>query len=442
MAASKQTALDRYVAKPDPNYKFELKKTIPGKGFTAFVLELTSQQYLTEKEIDKPVWRHWLTVVRPDRVKSATGFLFITGGSITSAMPAAADAFFSTMAVNTGSVTAELRMVPNQPLIFAGETKGRVEDSFIAYTWDKFLRTGDEKWPARLPMTKAAVKAMDAVTEFSASAAGGKVAVSKFVVSGASKRGWTTWTAAAVDKRVVAIVPLVIDMLNLDKSFAHHWRVYGNYSPAIKDYIDFKTMDWAGTKENRKLLEIEEPYQYRDRLTMPKYTINATGDEFFIPDSWQFYWKDLKGEKHIRYVPNTKHNMQGTDVRDTLGAFYQAVVEGKARPKYDWRVEKDGTITMKSETRPEAVKLWRASNPKARDFRLDVIGKAWTSADLKPDAKGVYRAKVTQPSAGYSAYFIEMTYWLGGPYPFKATTGVRVTPNVYPYPARKATPPR
>src|SRR5262245_65524261 len=111
------------------------------------------------------------------------------------------------LAMGTKSVVAELRMVPNQPLVFAGETQGRVEDSFIAYTWDKFLRTGDEKWPARLPMTKAAVRAMDSVTAFCATPQGGGSKIDQFVISGGSKRGWTTWTTAAVDKRVIAIIP-------------------------------------------------------------------------------------------------------------------------------------------------------------------------------------------------------------------------------------------
>ena len=73
-------------------------------------------------------------------------------------------------------------MVPNQPLTFAGEAEKRSEDAIIAYSWDKYLRTGDEAWPLRLPMTKSVVRAMDTVTAFCRSTAGGVIDVDRFVV--------------------------------------------------------------------------------------------------------------------------------------------------------------------------------------------------------------------------------------------------------------------
>jgi PhoPQ-activated pathogenicity-related protein len=325
-------------------------------------------------------------------------------------------------------------MIPNQPLTFKGETKGRVEDSLIAYTWDKYLRGGDDQWPARLPMTKAAVRAMDTVTAFCATDAGGKVAVNKFVVSGASKRGWTTWTTAAADKRVVAIIPLVIDLLNIQPSFEHHWRVYGFWAPAIKDYEQMNIMDWSRHPRYHELMKIVEPYEYRDRLTMPKMMINATGDQFFIPDSWQFYWDDLKGEKYIRYVPNADHSLRKSDAVATLQAYYSSIIDKRERPKLSWKVEKDGTIRVKTQTQPEVVKLWHATNPDARDFRLEKIGAAWKETPLSPKSSGVYEAKVPPPAKGFTAYMIELTYANGGKHPLKVTTGVKVTPDTLPFP--------
>jgi PhoPQ-activated pathogenicity-related protein len=75
---------------------------------------------------------------------------------------------------------------------------------------------------------------MDTITSFCASTAGGGLAVDKFVLGGASKRGWTAWTTAAVDDRVVAIIP--VDLLNLEPSFEHHYRSYGFWAPAIAEF--------------------------------------------------------------------------------------------------------------------------------------------------------------------------------------------------------------
>ena len=431
--ASEQTALDRYVAAPDPNYKYELVSTTPGAGFTTYVLAMTSQQWRTKEEVDRPIWKHWLTIVKPDSLKTQTGFLYITGGSNNDKPPTAPDAMLPQLALATGSVASELRMVPNQPLVFAGETKLRSEDAIIAYTWDKFLRGGDDNWPLRLPMTKAAVRAMDAVTAFCKSAAGGNVAVDKFVVSGGSKRGWTTWTTAAVDPRVVAIVPFVIDLLNIVPSFEHHYRAYGFWAPAVQDYQFMDIMSRTDTPRYRELMKIVEPYSYRDRLTMPKYVINATGDQFFLPDSSQFYYDDLKGEKYLRYVPNTNHSLHGSDARESMQAFYEAILTGSPRPKFNWTFEQDGSIKVESATKPTEVRLWQATNPKARDFRLDTIGKAYTSVVLEDRGHGTYVGSVPKPAGGWTAYFVEMTYPGSAKTPFKFTTGVRVIPDVLPF---------
>ena len=147
-------------------------------------------------------------------------------------------------AVGVGTVVAELKMIPNQPLVFPDDGQELYEDAMIAYTWDKYLKTGDEKWPARLPMTKAAVRAMDSITAMCASEEGGQISVRQFVVAGGSKRGWTTWTTAAVDKRVRGIFPIVIDMLNVVPSFKHHFAAYGFYAPAVGDYVSKGIMKW------------------------------------------------------------------------------------------------------------------------------------------------------------------------------------------------------
>src|SRR6266567_4665161 len=179
-ARANQTALDRYVAASDTNYVFKELTSAPTELGTIHILEMTSQAWLTTNEVNCTLWKHWLAIACPKQITTTTGLLFITGGSNDKEFPSSpeaalrrADANLVRMAVETRSVVAELHNVPNQPLIFDTDGQPRSEDKLIAYTWDKFLRTGDERWPARLPMTKAAVRAMDTITSFCASTDGG-----------------------------------------------------------------------------------------------------------------------------------------------------------------------------------------------------------------------------------------------------------------------------
>jgi PhoPQ-activated pathogenicity-related protein len=431
--ADDRTALDEYVAAPDTNYSFRVVNTVPGREHTTFIVDMTSQAWLTTNEVDRPLWKHWMTIVKPNEVTSSKSLLFIVGGGHGGNPPTGADDKLVKIALATKSVVSELKMVPNQPLVFAGETGGRKEDSLIAYTWDKFLRTGDKKWPARLPMTKAAVRAMDTVTAVCGGAAGGGVKVDGFVVAGASKRGWTTWMTAVVDRRVVAIVPIVIDALNLEPSMSHHYGAYGFWAPSVRDYVSFRLMDWNGTPENKALLKIEDPYEYRHRLTLPKFIVNASGDQFFVPDSSQFYFNDLPGVKYLRYVPNADHSLRGSDAYQTLQACYNAVLYDRPLPKFSWTLEKDGSIRVTAKDNPAEVKLWQATNPDARDFRIETLGPKYTSAGLADQGGGVYVGKVPEPAKGWTAFFVELTFPTGNPEPFKFTTQVRVVPDVLPH---------
>ena len=78
--AGPPNALDAYVAKPDPSYGWRVAGLCQGEGYRCAVLELTSQTWDAPKDVDAKVWKHWMTVIIPDRVTSTKAFLYITGG--------------------------------------------------------------------------------------------------------------------------------------------------------------------------------------------------------------------------------------------------------------------------------------------------------------------------------------------------------------------------
>jgi PhoPQ-activated pathogenicity-related protein len=259
--------------------------------------------------------------------------------------------------------------------------------------------------------------------------------VKNFVVAGASKRGWATWSTAAVEPRVAAIAPIVIDTLNVPPVFQHTYQAYGFWPPAVQDYVDMGIMNWFGTPQMDALMQIEDPYQYRARLALPSYAVCASGDQFFLPDSPRFYFSDMPGEKYLRFVPNTDHSMQSSDALVDLIAWFNAVTQNQPRPRFYWRTDPgSGTMTVRTVDTPTQVMLWQAANPNARDFRLETIGPAWTGTPLT-GTNGIYTVMLPPPVQGYDAFFVELTF----PGQLVFTTEVVVTPDVYPFDAPPAT---
>ncbi len=379
-----QTALDDYVHSVDESYKYEVIERITGEGFTTYIVDLTSQTFLTNKDINRTKWKHWLIIVSPDQIKHTTGMLVIGGGDNDGSVPKEPDQLALEYAKATNSVVATLGMVPNQPLTFVGENKPRWEDAIIAYSWDKYLTTGEERWPLRMAMTKSAVAAMDTIQSILLEEENKEI--KKFVVTGASKRG------------------------------------------------DMEITDWWASEEMRSLIRLVDPFSMKERFEMPKSLVNAAGDEFFLPTSSQFYFDELPGEKYLRYVPNANHNVsEGTDALETILAFYASILNGVDRPKFSWELKKDGSIRVLSESKVKEVIMWSATNQKARDFRKDTIGNSWESKVLQRNEDGTYLGKPTKPKKGWKAYFIEMTYETPFGLNLKLTTPVRVIPDTLPF---------
>lgn len=432
------TPLDDYIAKPDPAFTYSSPpaRVVESPMHTINTYRMASQNWLDLTKVDRTLWEHWVVVIVPKQLASTKALLFIGGGSNRGTEPPNAEGALPQIAAMTKSIVVEIKQIPNQPLRVRDEhddrykERGRSEDELIAYCWDKFMSTGDANWLPRLPMTKAVVRAMDLVQKE-------QPTVDGFFVVGGSKRGWTTWTTAAVDKRVVGIAPAVIDLLNIVPSFDHHFAAYGFWAPAVKDYEDMNILARMHTPEFEALTKVVEPYHYRDRLTMPKYIVNSAGDQFFLPDSWKFYFDDLVGEKYLRYMPNTDHGLNA-EAYFNLASFYHAVMSGTPRPKFTWKKAADGSLEVTCETKPTKVLLWQATNPEGRDFRLEKIGQAYMSTPLEDTGSGTYKSTVAAPEKGWTAFFIEVEFPNPGfVSPFKFTTGVSVLPDTYPVHEKK-----
>jgi len=193
-------------------------------------------------------------------------------------------------------------------------------------------------------MVKASIRAMDAVQEFVRTKLPETGATCDyFAVSGASKRGWTTWLVGAVDpKRVTVIAPVVLDAINFVEVEHHQYRSYGGWTYALQDYTDMN-LTYRFDDPNMNLLQqYEDPFFYRDRLTLPKLVVNAVMDEFQQPDDTHYWWNEMPEPKHFLIAPNAEHSLiTGIFVAlPSISAFLNAQLHRTAVPSFTWTIDK------------------------------------------------------------------------------------------------------
>jgi PhoPQ-activated pathogenicity-related protein len=258
-------------------------------------------------------------------------------------------------------------------------------------------------------MEKTASRAMDAIQQFAA----GKLnhPINRFVVSGASKRGWTTWLTGANDPRVAAIGPMVIDILNMAVNLDYQIKAWKEYSIEIEDYVKLGIPQQAHTAGGGAINAMVDPYSYRAKLTMPKMIFMGTNDEYWVVDAIKNYYDSIPGRNMIMYSPNVGHNLGGgKEAFNSLGAFFGLTLDHRPYPACSWSVKTiKGQATIDVETTGDVLtgaRVWSA-NSANMIFRKAV----WTSRDLQGSA-GQKKISFTEkfPRSGFRAFYLDLIY--------------------------------
>jgi PhoPQ-activated pathogenicity-related protein len=378
--------LDAFMKKPEPEFRWEKREEKKVMGGTLHDLFFTSQVWQ-----GRP-WTHRLQLFIPEK-NDYPDFctLLNTGGGGSRAE----ETMGMLGAGMVGGAFAILYHIPNQPLY------GLTEDALIVYTWQKYLETGDASWPLHFPMAKAVLKAMDVLQA-------AQPALKRFLITGASKRGWTTYLAgAARDRRIVGIAPMVIDILNVEKQIAHQLEMYGKPSEQVADYTAAGFEKILTTPRGKELLRIEDPYAYRDRLKLPKLIILGTNDRYWSQDALNLYWDDLKGPKWVLYTPNSGHGLEDrARVFATLSAFGRMLAGRKRWPKLRWRYTPE-MLYIDSDAPMDSARLFTCPSA-TTDFR----DSKWTSVERAAANHRHVGAGIYPPTTGFAATFGEVTYEL------------------------------
>ena len=398
LAARQGTLLDRYLQAADPSFTWK-KHAVDGN----FLIGTTHHLKLTSQTWQGSCWEHDLLLFMPPGVKPNKSILLLnTGGKPSTG----ANLLGQTIAARLRAPVAVLFQIPNQPLF------NRTEDSLIAETFVKYIESEgkDISWPLLFPMAKSCVRGMDVLQAYTREIWKEEAATS-FVLTGASKRGWTTWLTSAYDRRVSAFAPLVIDTLNMQDQMGNQLKAFGKPSEQIKDYVERKLVPLPPGAVARGLWEAVDPFSYRDRFVQPKLMVNGANDPYWTVDALNLYWDKLPGPKHVLIVPNAGHDLRekqagGNKTLDralaTLTVFGRRAASGKAMPKLDWKhagEDTSATLTVQAEPAPARVVLWKVAAA-TQDFRK----AEWKSEEMALSG-GKAAIGVDMPAGGAVAFY-------------------------------------
>ncbi|MES1914391.1 MAG: hypothetical protein MHM6MM_006472 [Cercozoa sp. M6MM] len=506
----RHTPLDEFVDErhSDPTFHYEeTGQVITGmcNGNTgrwqATVLMVHSLNWLDLETVDRTLWRHQVAHVEPvgdlldDRFDDSLT-LWITGGrdsNVDREWKETDDELLATAAMvcKFGVRAAVLKQIPSQALCWKDEAhldppKCRSEDDLIARTWREYVEEPEKAHATRtahMAMTRATTTVMDVLQQWSRETY--RTVPAEFVVAGGSKRGWTAWLTAAVeyDKRVVAVMPIVLDILDFFPQVDRIWRSFGGWPWALYSYFNQDLIVHFDNPRMKELMSFTDPIEYvqQGRFDkLPTLIVSGVADEFFMPDNIAEWWPmrstglDQRREDaaffNVRHGPNCNHPfifpgcpveavlLSGAAWIKTVLAQRRGLLQPSDMPKYEWRVNSEtGAIEVEFPEHspvPVAARVFSArTSPFSgkRDFRW-ISGwpprpkspVVWTSEPLEPldDDSRHWRAvktvsKTVEAQKQYwRGFFIEFDFEVGQDdlkFEWSSSTGVSVVPRTYPY---------
>lgn len=418
------------------DYSLLEKKQLPGVMLQRY--SLNSQAWSPQGVVSPERWQNGVDIYIPDSAREKNALVVINNGSNNdgSGSPVAPTNFseeeLSRIAVATRTVVISVSNVPNQALSYQGVATPLTEDDSVAYTWKLFIGDTQKYQDASLhiPMAASVSQAFrlakKELTQHN---------ITKFMVTGVSKRGWAAWLTALSDPDVDAIIPVAFDLLNTKKSLEHMYQSYGeNWPVAFYPYYQQGIDRQIDTDKFASLMTLEDPLTYLntdmgDRLKIDKYIINASGDDFYVPDNSHFYYGQLPGQKSLRVVPNSSHYGIVSVTERSLTTFVNRFQNGQKLPEITEKVQnsRDGKkeLAVSFSEKPATVLQWTARNPAARDFRYACDVK-YNSVPVSLTGGGdTLSIPLISPDSGWQATYIEATFSDG----YVATTQVYITPD-------------
>jgi PhoPQ-activated pathogenicity-related protein len=412
--------LDEYIRKPESKFAWHDTGVVIDKmlfGSTATMLNVTSLEWLDTTKAIGPngaLWTHQVMVVIPKKLTITNmSTVVMTGGCNADhgngtgpAPPTAKDEYLAVadnIAYQTGGIVVAVYQIPNCKMHFPSDPSGkaREEDALIAWAWYEYIQDPQHnpEWLPRLPMAKAGFQCMKAVEQYLSQK---KIAnINGWLVSGASKRGWTSWIVGAVTPtpdlpNVIAIAPLVPIVPDLIPEIHRQWKSYDGFTFAFTDYTAINFTQFLDGPEFSSALEIIDPIHYGERLAqIPKVVVLSSDDEFMQFDWSDIWYEKLTGEKHLLIAPNSEHSLASgiPEILACLSAFYVSLAKGLTeRPSftYDYNNSTGAiTVTIPDNIPHGKVVLRHAQTMQSerRDFRWIRLANNDTGACTFPEVK-------------------------------------------------------